>query len=94
MIRYTKDIMHELKNAGWSEYKLRRENRLPSSVIKSLKAWDTGISMRSLNTICELLGGVQPYTIIEYYDPIKNAGDHGKPPHGVSDIRNNFGKPL
>lgn len=70
MLRYTKDVLEELKKAGWSEYRIRNEKMLPSSTINALRLKDTGISTRSIDRICEMLGDAQPGDFIEYFNPL------------------------
>ena len=77
-IRFKDDVMGMLKNAGWSEYKLRREKRLSAATIKAIKTGVANVSVRSVAQICELLGGVQPDTVLEYFDIGKNPRA-GKP---------------
>lgn len=75
MLKYTKDVMEELKKAGWSEYKIRNSGMLATSAIKAIKCGDTSISTRSIDRICEMLGGVQPGYFLEYFDPIANTNN-------------------
>lgn len=79
MLRYSKNVMEELKKAGWSEYRIRATGMLPTSAIKAIRAGDTSISVRSIDRICEMLGGVQPGDFLEYVDPITNVGQHSLP---------------
>lgn len=65
-MRYNGDIMERLKAAGWSEYKIRQQNKLSTSTIKALKAGDTHITVRVLGRICDMLGGAQPNDVLVY----------------------------
>ena len=70
-VRYNGDIMEKLKAAGWSEYKIRQQNKLSTSTIKALRAGDTGITVRVLDRICEMLGGAQPNDVLIYESDYK-----------------------
>lgn len=63
MLVYKVDIMDELKKAGYSSYRIRRENILGQATITALNQ-KRGISWSSLERICELLN-CQPNDLIE-----------------------------
>lgn len=63
MIIY-KDIKGKLKEAGYSTYRLQKENLLSPSVINQLNK-NKPISLATLDTLCELTG-LQPGDLIEH----------------------------
>lgn len=71
MIQYKIDVLFELKNNGYSTYKLEKEKILTTQVIHKLRK-NGGISFDSLNTLCKLLH-CQPGDIIEYIPDLLEA---------------------
>ena len=68
MIRYKVDILQELKNAGYSSYRLQKEKLLATSTLNKLRSGDTTITVVSLNAICDMLE-CQPGDLLEWYKP-------------------------
>lgn len=64
MLKYKIDVMAELKEAGYSTYRIRKENVLSQGTITKLNNGEM-ISAQVLNTLCELLD-CQPGNIIKY----------------------------
>ena len=65
MIYYKIDVLKELKNKNLTTYSLKRANILGGQTITKLKNNNTDITIKNLNTICDLLG-MQPGDIIGY----------------------------
>jgi len=63
-IVYKIDILEELKKAGYSTYRLRKEKLLAESTIQSFRA-ERAISWDNLTILCRLLS-CQPGDLIEY----------------------------
>lgn len=64
MIKCKKNIMHKLKEAGYSTYKIRQEKILGQATITKLN--NNGLpSWAELNKICMLLN-CQPGDLVEY----------------------------
>ena len=66
MLRYKIDILEELKNKGYSTYKLRKDKIIGESQIQKIRTGELA-SKETLNTICKLLA-CQPGDILEYID--------------------------
>ena len=64
MIRYKKDILSALKEAGYNTNKLRKEQLLSEGVIQSLRQGKY-ISLQNIDTICCLLD-CQVGDLLEY----------------------------
>ena len=64
MIRYKKDLLLALKNAGYNTNKLRKEKLLAEATIQSLREGKY-ISLQNIDKICSLLD-CQPADLIEY----------------------------
>ena len=64
MIRYKKDILSALKEAGYNTNRLRKEKILAEASIQSLRE-GRYINLQSLDKICSLLD-CQPADLIEY----------------------------
>lgn len=64
MIRCKKNIMHELKEIGYSTYKIRQEKILGQATIQKLNGGGLP-SWAELNKICTLLK-CQPGDLVEY----------------------------
>jgi len=65
MIRYKIDIMKELKNVGFSAYRMRNEKKFSESTMQKFRTGDTTISVASLNDVCNLLK-CQPGDLLEF----------------------------
>lgn len=63
------DIMAQLKDKGWSEYRIRKEKVLSAATIKAIKSGYPYISIRSLDRICHMLGDVSADSVIKYTVP-------------------------
>ena len=65
-IRYKIDVLAALKDAGYSQNRIRTEKILGVSVLSKIRAGGLP-SMHELDVICRLLGR-QPGDLIEYVD--------------------------
>lgn len=63
-IVYKMDILQSLREAGYSTYKIRKENLLAQSTLQKLRNGEP-ISWENIEAICRLLN-CQPGDIIEY----------------------------
>ena len=70
MIKYKIDILAELKNRGYTTYKLMHEKLIYSKTIEYIRRGDI-VSGKGLDTICRLLE-CQPGDIIEYVPDDEN----------------------
>ena len=70
MLRYKIDVLEELKNKGYSSYKLRKEKLMGESQIQKIRDNEL-VSKETLNTICKLLN-CQPGDILEYVEIEEN----------------------
>lgn len=64
MIKYKIDILEELKNKGYSSYRLRKDKIFGEATIQKIRNKDQ-INFDNLNKICELLE-CQPGDLIIY----------------------------
>lgn len=55
MIRYKINIIEALKNKNISTYKIRKENLLSEGTLTKLRNNDTSITLKNVNTLCNLL---------------------------------------
>ena len=69
------DIMKELKNAGYSTYKIRKEKMLGEATLQKLREKKM-VSFENLNTICKMLD-CQPGDILEFIPEINNNSEAG-----------------
>ncbi len=53
-LRYKIDVLEALKNAGYSSYRLRKENIFGQRVIQQLRHGEI-VSLGTIDTLCELL---------------------------------------
>lgn len=65
-LQYRIDVLSTLKDAGYSSYKIRKENLLAQSTLTKLRNKQP-ISWENIETICKLLR-CQPGEIIEYVE--------------------------
>ena len=63
MIKYKIDVFQELKERGYNQTKIQRENLLPRQTMQNIKA-RKGMTLETLNKICIMLKK-QPGDIIE-----------------------------
>ena len=63
MINYKIDVFKELKEKGYNQTKLQRDNLLPRQTMQNIKAGKS-ITLDTLNKICIMLK-MQPGDIIE-----------------------------
>lgn len=63
MIKYKIDVFQELKEHGYNQTKIQRENLLPRQTMQNIKA-GKGITLETLNKICIMLKK-QPGDIVE-----------------------------
>ena len=77
MIVYKIDVLHELKQKGYSTYSLRKNKIMGEAQIQKIRQGELA-SKETLNTICRLLQ-IQPGDLLEYIDDDT----------GVSTIQNN-----
>lgn len=65
MIRYRIDVLAYLKNCGYTQGRIQKEHILSSSTLDRFSKDDTNISMKTLNTLCQLTD-LSVEDIIEY----------------------------
>ena len=65
MIKFKIDVLQELKNKGFSSYRIRREKIFAESTLQRLRAENPSIDLITLDRICKLLE-LQITDIIEY----------------------------
>lgn len=63
MIRYKIDVFTELKNKGYNQTRIQRENLIPKQTMQNIKAGKS-ITLETLNKIC-IMCKLQPGDIIE-----------------------------
>lgn len=63
-IRYKVDIVEQLKIAGYSSYRIRKEKIMGEGTLQRLRKQEP-ITFEALNVLCELLN-CQPGDILEY----------------------------
>lgn len=64
MLKYKKDILEELKQNGYTSYRLRKDKIMGEAQIQKIRNGEIA-SKETLNTICKLLN-CQPGDILEY----------------------------
>ena len=67
MIKYKINILEELKKAGYPQVKIRNEKIVAQCTITKFRNGDTNISVKTIDTLCRLLGR----DITEIIDNIK-----------------------
>lgn len=65
MIRYKKDILQALKDAGYNTYRIQKEKLLSASTTQKLRHGDTTLTIENLNAICDMLH-CQPGDLLEW----------------------------
>jgi len=72
MLKYKVNIMEELKKAGYSSYRLRKEKFLGEATWQKIREGSTKLNMDSLDVICEILQ-CQPGDLVEWVPNQKDA---------------------
>ncbi len=64
-IQYTINILDELKNKGFTTYRIRKEKLLSEGTIQKFRNNDTNVTLGNIEVLCKLLN-CQPSDIMEY----------------------------
>lgn len=64
MLQYKIDVFSELKNAGYTSYRIQKENILSNSTTTKIRSGEI-VSAKNLDTLCRLLH-CQLSDIVEY----------------------------
>ena len=67
MLRYRANILQELKNAGYSSYRLRQEKILSEGTLQKMRSGSVAITLESLGVICDILH-CQPGDLVEWVE--------------------------
>lgn len=67
MLRYKINILEELKKAGYSSYRMRKEKVLAESTLQRLRSGNTSINLENLGIICNILQ-CQPGDLVEWVE--------------------------
>lgn len=65
MLRYKINVLQDLKNAGYSTYRIRAEKILSEGTMQRLRTGSTAINVESLGVLCNILQ-CQPGDILEW----------------------------
>ena len=65
-LRFKVNVLAKLKAAGYSTYRIRKDNLLAESTVQKLRAGEP-VSWANIATFCRLLN-CQPGDILEYVD--------------------------
>ena len=65
MLQYKMNVLQELKNAGYSTYRIRAEKILSEVTLQRLRTGSTAITVESLGILCNILR-CQPGDILEW----------------------------
>ena len=65
MLRYKVNILAELKAAGYSSYRLRKEKVLAEGTLQKMRSGNIAIALESLGVICDILR-CQPGDLVEW----------------------------
>lgn len=64
-IQYTINVLDELKNKGFTTYRIRKEKLLSEGTIQKFRNNDTNVTLGNIEVLCKLLN-CQPSDIMEY----------------------------
>ena len=65
MLQYKMNVLQEVKNAGYSTYRIRAEKILSEGTMQRLRTGSTAITVESLGILCNILR-CQPGDILEW----------------------------
>lgn len=69
-IQYKINILDELKNKGFTTYRIRKEKILSEGTLQKFRNNDTTVTLGNIETICKLLD-CQPSDIMEYIPDVE-----------------------
>ena len=72
MLQYKIDILHALKEKGYTSYKIRKDRLMGEAQVQKIRTGEIA-SKETLNTICRLLD-CQPGDILEYVPDDTESG--------------------
>lgn len=67
MLKYKTNILKELKDAGYSSYRLRQEKVLSEGTLQKMRSGNTTITLESLGVVCDILH-CQPGDLVEWVE--------------------------
>ena len=67
MLKYRVNVMEELKKAGYSSYRLRKEKVLGEATLQKIRVGSTTLTLESLGVICDILH-CQPGDLVEWVE--------------------------
>ena len=67
-IKFKIDIVEQLKSAGFSSYRIRKEKLLGEGTLTKLRDGNTSIQLDVIDSVCALLN-CQPGDLLEYVPP-------------------------
>lgn len=65
MLRYKINVGDALERAGFTSYKAKTTGLLSQDTLRKIKREDTSITLKALNSVCNILD-MQPKDIIEF----------------------------
>lgn len=65
MLKYKMNVWDALERAGYNTYKAKTIGPISQSTLKRIKNEDSGITLKTLNDICNMLD-LQPKDILEF----------------------------
>ena len=73
-VRYKIDVMKELKKAGFSTYRIQKENLLSNSATQKIRTGEV-VSAANLSRLCSMLQ-LQPGDILEFVPDAPEASEN------------------
>ena len=67
MLKYRTNILKELKDAGYSSYRLRQEKVLSEGTLQKMRSGNIAITVESLGVVCDILH-CQPGDLLEWVE--------------------------
>lgn len=67
MLKFKVKILPELKKAGYSSTRIRKEKIMAESTLQKLRTGDTAINLSSLEPVCRILH-CQPGDLVEWVE--------------------------
>lgn len=71
-IQYKINVLDELKNSGFTTYRIRKEKLLSEGTIQKFRNNDTNVTLGNIAILCKLLN-CQPSDIMEYVPDEENT---------------------
>ena len=92
MLKYKVNILDELKKAGYSTYRIRKERLIGEATAQKLREQSTSVNLETMGIVCDLLQ-CQPGDLVEWVPNEPADGQHPSCKHRLVEPGGSNGSP-